>query len=153
MSRSEKGRHSDLRWSFNENVTHYYSSVEDSSLVLLGCDTVIVFREDTKVSEGHADSIFRVIWEIKHVHCPHMHWLYPEDGGGMDIWNVNISPQHYTVSQPRGTRLKSSLPWKPQISLQHWRVKSTQRFGDTCWCVVCALLYLSCLIWILSCFK
>jgi hypothetical protein len=24
----------------------------------------------------------------------------PEDGGTMDLWNVGILPQHYTVSQP-----------------------------------------------------
>jgi len=24
-----------------------------------------------------------------------------EDGGSMDLWNVSILPQHYTVSQPK----------------------------------------------------
>jgi len=26
--------------------------------------------------------------------------LHPEDGGSMDLWNVGILLQHYTVSQP-----------------------------------------------------
>jgi len=36
---------------------------------------------------------------------------YPEDGGNMDLRNVGILPQHYMTSQPRRTRLESSLPW------------------------------------------
>jgi hypothetical protein len=42
----------------------------------------------------------------------------PEDGGSMDLWNVDILPQHYTMSQPRRPRLESSSPWKLQISYQ-----------------------------------
>jgi hypothetical protein len=35
-------------------------------------------------------------------------WLHPEDGASMDLRNVGILPQHYTVSQPRRPRLVSS---------------------------------------------
>jgi hypothetical protein len=37
--------------------------------------------------------------------------LHTEDGGGMDLRNVGILLQHYTVSQPRRSRLESS-PWR-----------------------------------------
>jgi len=39
--------------------------------------------------------------------------------GSMDLWNFGILPQHYTVSQLRRHRNKSSPPWKPHIS-QTW---------------------------------
>jgi len=47
--------------------------------------------------------------------------LHPEDGGSIDIWNVGISPHHYTESQPSRPRLKmcsleekmyTNCPWK-----------------------------------------
>jgi hypothetical protein len=34
----------------------------------------------------------------------------PEDGGSMDLWNVDILPQHYTATQP--------IRWR-----QHWPLK------------------------------
>jgi hypothetical protein len=43
--------------------------------------------------------------------------FHPEDGGSMALRNVGILAHHYTVSQRRKSRLKSSPPWKPQISL------------------------------------
>jgi hypothetical protein len=36
-------------------------------------------------------------------------------GGSMNLWDVGIVPQCYTVSQPRRPQLESSLPWKPHI--------------------------------------
>jgi len=55
---------------------------------LLGCDIVL------------AASIFRVKLEC---------------GGIKTFWNVSFLPHsHYTASQPRRWRLKSSSPWKLQ---------------------------------------
>jgi hypothetical protein len=35
-------------------------------------------------------------------------WRYnPEDGGSMDLRNIGILPQHYTMSQPRRPRLET----------------------------------------------
>jgi len=39
-----------------------------------------------------------------------------EDGGSKVLQNVGILLQHYTLSQPRRSRLESSLPWKHQVS-------------------------------------
>jgi len=33
-----------------------------------------------------------------------------------DLWNDGNLLQHYTASQPRGPRLETSPPWRPQIS-------------------------------------
>jgi len=30
----------------------------------------------------------------------------------LDVWTVGVLLQHYTASQPRRTRLKTSPPWK-----------------------------------------
>jgi hypothetical protein len=38
----------------------------------------------------------------------------PEDGGSMDLWNIDVIPQHYTTSQPRRPRLSFltfGFPW------------------------------------------
>jgi len=43
----------------------------------------------------------------------------PEEVGSKVLRNGGILPQHYTASQPRRPRLKSSEPWKPPIS-QKW---------------------------------
>jgi len=40
----------------------------------------------------------------------------PEDGGSPEPRNVGVLPQHYTASQTRRIRFKSSSPWTPQIS-------------------------------------
>jgi hypothetical protein len=36
--------------------------------------------------------------------------LHPEDGGSMDLQNLGILEQHYTVSQPRRPQHESSPP-------------------------------------------
>jgi hypothetical protein len=42
----------------------------------------------------------------------------PEDGGRMDLWNVGILPQHYTVSQPWRWRQNGPLKrWYPTTIL------------------------------------
>jgi len=41
--------------------------------------------------------------------------LQGEGGGSTDLWVFGFLPQHYT--EPRRTRLQSSLPWKPRILL------------------------------------
>jgi len=40
----------------------------------------------------------------------------PEDEGSMDLWNIGILPQYYTVSWPRRPWFESSTLWKPHIS-------------------------------------
>jgi len=42
--------------------------------------------------------------------------LHPEEGGSMDLWNVDILPQYYTASQSIRTLFESSPPRKPQMS-------------------------------------
>jgi hypothetical protein len=43
----------------------------------------------------------------------------PEDGGSIDLWNVGILPQHYTVSQPRRWRQHWPLKrWYPTTTIQ-----------------------------------
>jgi hypothetical protein len=43
---------------------------------------------------------------------------YPEDGGSMEIWNVDILPQQYTASQPIRCRQHGSLEsWYPTTTL------------------------------------
>jgi hypothetical protein len=44
--------------------------------------------------------------------CLHVH----SDGCRKDLLNAGILPQHYTESQPRRPRLKSSSPWIPVVS-------------------------------------
>jgi hypothetical protein len=41
----------------------------------------------------------------------------PEDGGSMDLWNVDILPQHYTASQPRR--------WRQHGPLKRWYTTTT----------------------------
>jgi hypothetical protein len=60
--------------------------------------------------------------------------LHPEDGGSMDLWNVDTLPRHYTTSQPRRRRLETSL-WKPQNSPNRFCVgvfAGQLNFGS-CW--------------------
>jgi hypothetical protein len=40
------------------------------------------------------------------------HRFHPEDRGSMDLRNVGIPPQHYTVSQHRRPRLETPPPWR-----------------------------------------
>jgi hypothetical protein len=43
---------------------------------------------------------------------PYCLYLQGEDGDSMDLWNVSIQPQHYTVSQPTRPRLEPSSKFK-----------------------------------------
>jgi hypothetical protein len=54
----------------------------------------------------------------------------PEDAGSMDFWNVGILPQHYTVSQPRRSRIQTSPPWKSQNlhSKETWSSRYFNRY-------------------------
>jgi hypothetical protein len=50
-------------------------------------------------------------------HDPKDH-LQGEGGGGMNLWNVGILPQHYTASQPR--RPSSGWRWTFHGPLKRW---------------------------------
>jgi hypothetical protein len=44
--------------------------------------------------------------------------LHRKDGGSMDLWNVDILPQHYTASRPRRWRQRRPLKlWYPTTTL------------------------------------
>jgi len=58
--------------------------------------------------------------------CPQLH---TEDEGSMDLWNISITPQHFTVLQPRRPQPETSTPRKPQKShILH----STGQFRGPC---------------------
>jgi hypothetical protein len=49
----------------------------------------------------------KVFWIVTPCSVVVGHWsLHREDGGSMDLSNVDILPQNYTVSQPRRPRLE-----------------------------------------------
>jgi hypothetical protein len=53
-------------------------------------------------------------------YCLH---LQGEDGGSLDLWNIGILPQHYTMSQPRGPWLVFTKKLKANWSLITKNVK------------------------------
>jgi hypothetical protein len=59
--------------------------------------------------------------------------LYCEDGGSIDLRNVDILPQHYTASQHRRSQYEFSPPWKVK-SLEYFVIYTSCYLVDNWTC-------------------
>jgi len=87
-------------------------SIIINNMSLIWKYSVYTFQENNETYfKSRSSGLWRrvFLWYDANVPC------HPEDGGSMDLWNVGILPQHYTVSQLRRPRLERSPPWKLQI--------------------------------------